>query len=124
MCLRDSSAAERARPGQGAGDGAGGGGAGGDAGGDGLELSLYMTYQPCHHSGGRVPKGMTGNLGYAAAAPQHPTTCSEHLKAFYLAELKPRGVALELVLVGLGGSVEESLLLGGAALAEKLQSKF
>ena len=62
----------------------------------GLKLLLYMTYQPCHHSGGRVPKAAIGSLSYAAAAPQHPATCSERLKKFYLEELKPRGVALEV----------------------------
>jgi len=75
-----------------------GGGSGGGDDGDGLRLVLYMTYQPCHHSGGRVPKDALQRLSYAASAPQHPTTCSEHLKAYYLTELKPRGIALELVL--------------------------
>ena len=65
---------------------------------DGLRLVLYMTYQPCHHSGGRVPREALNRPGYAGSAPQHPTTCSERMKQFYLRELKPRGVALELVL--------------------------
>jgi len=64
----------------------------------GLRLLLYMTYQPCHHSGGRVPKAALNNAGYAAAAPQHPATCSERLRDFYIKELRPYGVALELVL--------------------------
>jgi len=64
----------------------------------GLRLLLYMTYQPCHHSGGRVPKEALGRLSYAASAPQHPATCSERLRDFYIKELRPYGVALELVL--------------------------
>ena len=67
-----------------------------EEGSSGLVLVLYMTYQPCHHSGGRVPK-MAG-AGYAAHAPEHPATCSERLRDFYLRKLKPRGVSLELVL--------------------------
>ena len=73
-----------------------------------------MTYQPCHHSGGRVPKDAAQRNSYAAALPVHPTTCSERLRAFYVEKLRPRGVALELVLApaqrvellaGLGGLV-------------------
>ena len=66
----------------------------------GHRLVLYMTYQPCHHSGGRVPKEALSRLSYATSAPQHPTTCSEHLREYFLRELRPRGVALELVLAG------------------------
>eukprot|EP00900_Chrysochromulina_parva_P006000 jgi/Chrpa1/15400/Chrysochromulina_OHIO_Genome00005171-RA len=64
----------------------------------GLRLLLYMTYQPCHHSGGRVPKEALGRLSYASSAPVHPATCSESLRDFYIKELRPYGVALELVL--------------------------
>ena len=62
----------------------------------GLKLVLYMTYQPCHHSGGRVPKDAMGRLSYASM--QHPTSCSERLRDFFISTLKPNGVSLELVL--------------------------
>ena len=61
-----------------------------------LKLVLYMTYQPCHHSGGRVPKDAMGRLSYASM--QHPTSCSERLRDFFISTLKPNGVSLELVL--------------------------
>ena len=35
---------------------------------------------------------------YVTHAPEHPATCSERLRDFYLRKLKPRGVSLELVL--------------------------
>ena len=64
----------------------------------GGRLVLYLTYQPCHHSGGRVSKGAILHPSAAALAAWHPATCSEHLKKYFLTELKPRGVQLELVL--------------------------
>ena len=32
------------------------------------ELTLFMTYQPCHHSGGNVPRGDHARAMYA----EHP----------------------------------------------------
>ena len=83
--------------------GGGGGGKGGGGGGHsgGVELRLYMTYQPCHHSGGRVPKDIIARGGEGADVAElqaHQTSCSERLLAFYERSLRPKGVALSLVL--------------------------
>jgi hypothetical protein len=65
---------------------------------DHAELRMYMTYQPCHHSGGRVPKDERAREGYLSEMPVHETSCSERLLAYYAETLKPKGVALSLVL--------------------------
>ena len=56
--------------GGGSGRGGGGGGGGGGEGGggkgdDGPELQLFMSFQPCHHSGGAVPLGEMARQAYA-----------------------------------------------------------
>ena len=72
--------------------------------GGGAKLLLYMTYQPCHHSGGRVPndplaKGVytSDAMGAGGAGPQHATTCSERLREWFLNVLRPRGIELSLI---------------------------
>ena len=63
----------------GMGDGSAGGGSGGGGGvaptlrrgapppsSDVAELLLYMTFQPCHHSGGSVPVGELAREAYVA----------------------------------------------------------
>ena len=66
------------------------------SGGASLKLVLYMTYQPCHHSGGNVPKVARTNPvpSYGLAAPSNVL---ERIRAFFIEELRPRGVQLELV---------------------------
>ena len=49
-------------------------------------LLLYMTYQPCHHSGGHRRRGMG----------THGTSCTEALLAYARSALHPRGIALQL----------------------------
>ena len=62
-------------------------------------LLLYMTYQPCHHSGGRVPKAALAREGAAVGeVAVHPTTCSERLREFFLSRVAPNGVGLTLIL--------------------------
>jgi len=69
-----------------------GGGDGGDSGGDGggggrrHRLLLYLTYQPCHHSGGHSRR----LLG------EHSTSCTLLLCAFVREVLHPAGVDLDL----------------------------
>ena len=63
-----------------------------------LQIRLYMTYQPCHHSGGRVPRDALARAAYAEAMPAHSTTCSERLRDWYTSTLRPRDVGMELVL--------------------------
>ena len=55
------------------------------------ELSLYMSYQPCHHSGGRLPESSSRQLAVASARANqgHPTSCSEKLAAFAEQVLRP-----------------------------------
>ena len=67
------------------------------------ELRLYMTYQPCHHSGGRLPEDAAQQRKVAAqrANQGHPTSCSVRLREFCERELRPRGTALELVVADL-----------------------
>ena len=67
-----------------------------------MQLVLYMTYQPCHHSGGFVSKfnamhgfNSTSSLNQALT---HSASCSERLLDFYVSKLRPHGVGLELVL--------------------------
>ena len=66
-------------------------------------LQLYMTYQPCHHSGGRVPEDERKGKRVASrrANQGHPTSCSERLAAWCRAELAPRQVDLELIVADL-----------------------
>ena len=47
---------------------------------------LYMTYQPCHHSGGHRRRGMGA----------HGTSCTEAILEYVERSLRPRGVTLEL----------------------------
>ena len=47
-------------------------------------LLLYMTYQPCHHSGWRSPGGAHARGRRAGDVAVHPTTCSERLREFFL----------------------------------------
>ena len=63
-----------------------------------VQLLLYMTYQPCHHSGGRVPRDDRARAAYVEAMPEHSATCSERLRDWYLSVLQPKGVALSLIL--------------------------
>ena len=82
---------------------------GSDAGGDRARiLRLYMSYQPCHHSGGRLPEAKTPEdarkqLELAARRKDqgHPTSCSERLRAFYEAEMREHAISLELVVADL-----------------------
>ena len=76
--------------------GGGGGGTSGAGGGDGVQLLLYMTYQPCHHSGGMVSRD--ASLVSARATHVHQASCSERLLEYYSTKLRPRGVELTLVL--------------------------
>ncbi len=67
------------------------------------QLELYMTYQPCHHSGGQVPLNGLAREALAScigrnAADEHPTSCSERLRDFYMDELAPRRIGLTCVL--------------------------
>ena len=69
------------------------------------ELQLFMSFQPCHHSGGRVPNNKLARevytsdaMGVGGAGPTHKTSCSERLKEWYTNVLKPRGVELSLIL--------------------------
>ena len=63
-----------------------------------VRLLLYMTYQPCHHSGGRVPRNAMAKAVYVEQMPEHSITCSERLRDWYLAVLQPKGVQLSLIL--------------------------
>ncbi|KOO23735.1 splicing factor u2af 65 kda [Chrysochromulina tobinii] len=82
---------------------------GSDASGDRARiLRLYMSYQPCHHSGGRLPEAKTPEdarkqLELAARRKDqgHPTSCSERLRAFYEAEMREHAISLELVVADL-----------------------
>ena len=49
-------------------------------------LVLYLTYQPCHHSGGHSRRGMG----------EHGTSCTELLCEYVRDVLAPIGVALEV----------------------------
>lgn len=49
-------------------------------------LLLYLTYQPCHHSGGHNRRGMG----------EHGTSCTELLCAYVHDVLAPLGIRLEL----------------------------
>lgn len=62
-----------------------------------------MTYQPCHHSGGRLPSDRARQLAVAASRARmgHPTSCSERMLEFYRRELAPRNVMLTLVVADL-----------------------
>ena len=55
-------------------------------GSDGGRLVLYMTYQPCHHSGGHSRRSMG----------QHSTSCTELLIRHVRETLRSRAVHLEL----------------------------
>jgi hypothetical protein len=81
------------------------------------ELELYMSYQPCHHSGGSLPIGESEAAMAAVAARRannaHPTTCSERLAAWVEEELRPRGVRLTLVLADLYKVLWSLELMGG-----------
>lgn len=48
-------------------------------------LTLYITYQPCHHNGG-------GKL----FAGHHGTSCTRRLLDWHRAQLEPRGIALRV----------------------------
>ena len=63
-----------------------------------VRLLLYMTYQPCHHSGGRVPRNAMAKAVYVEQMPEHSITCSERLRDWHLAVLQPKGVQLSLIL--------------------------
>lgn len=67
------------------------------------ELLLYMSYQPCHHSGGRVSGDPARQQRVASrrADQGHPISCSERLRDFAARELAPRGVRLTCVLADL-----------------------
>ena len=72
----------------------------------GARLELLMTYQPCHHSGGRLrpvdaPPAAAAPPPSARAASKHPTSCSVRLLEWCEAELRPRGVALVLAMADL-----------------------
>ena len=72
----------------------------------GARLELLMTYQPCHHSGGRLrpvdaPPAAVAPPPGARAASKHPTSCSVRLLEWCEAELRPRGVALVLAMADL-----------------------
>ena len=43
--------------------------------GEVAELTLYLSYQPCHHSGGRFGGGEARQR--RRAHRQHPTSCTE-----------------------------------------------
>lgn len=64
---------------------------------------LYMSYQPCHHSGGRLPDDRHRQLQLASrrANQGHPTSCTERLLSFVEAEMRGRGIALDLVVADL-----------------------
>jgi len=51
-----------------------------------VRLTLYMTYQPCHHSGGHNRRGMG----------EHGTSCTELICKYLRDVLAPLGIALEL----------------------------
>ena len=79
--------------------------AAGDQGGGGnqedvAELVLYMTYQPCHHSGGMVTRNFLAREELAArtAIEGHPVSCTEKLCAWYRQTLRPLRVGLTCVL--------------------------
>ena len=57
---------------------------------DGAErrVSLYLTYQPCHFSGGHVK-----TIGKAVT-----TSCTNRLLKWAMTELAPHGVSMEVVL--------------------------
>ena len=72
----------------------------------GARLELLMTYQPCHHSGGRLrpvdaPPAAVAPPPGARAASKHPTSCSVRLLEWCESELRPRGVALVLAMADL-----------------------
>ena len=72
----------------------------------GARVELLMTYQPCHHSGGRLrpvdaPPAAAAPPPGARAASKHPTSCSVRLLEWCEAELRPRGVALVLAMADL-----------------------
>ena len=72
-------------------------------GGRARELQLYMSYQPCHHSGGRLPEDAARKRKVAAqrANQGHPTSCSVRLRDFCMRELRSHGTELVLVVADL-----------------------
>eukprot|EP00967_Tisochrysis_lutea_P057722 scaffold73238_cov31-Tisochrysis_lutea.AAC.4 len=62
-----------------------------------------MSYQPCHHSGGRLPddEQRKKEVATARANMAHPISCSERLLEFYTNELAPRNMGLEIVVADL-----------------------
>ena len=51
-----------------------------------VRLTVYLTYQPCHHSGGHSRRGMG----------EHGTSCTELLCSYLRDVLAPLGITLEL----------------------------
>lgn len=84
---------------------------------------IYMSYQPCHHSGGRVSEDPDAQLAIASRRGNqaHPTSCSERLKAFFDAELRGRQISLELVVADLYKVMwtEELMVEAGDGLAKR-----
>ena len=84
---------------------------------------MYMSYQPCHHSGGRVSEDPDAQLAVAfkRANQAHPTSCSERLKAFYEAEMRDHHISLELVVADLYKVMwtEELMIEAGDGVAKR-----
>ena len=70
----------------------------GDGSGKPVQLLLYMTYQPCHHSGGALPRDELARAAYMDEMAEHATSCSERLRDWYLSVLVPQKVELQLIL--------------------------
>ncbi len=54
-------------------------------------LTMYMKFQPCHHSSGNA---RVHPEGYLFKNKCDTRSCTELVKEFFLKELKPRGIAL------------------------------
>ncbi|KAG8461017.1 hypothetical protein KFE25_003586 [Diacronema lutheri] len=60
----------------------------------GGRLTIFLTYQPCHHSSGH-DRAVTPPAD-GAARHAHSTSCTTALLAFRARELEPRAIALDL----------------------------
>jgi hypothetical protein len=63
-----------------------------------LVLTLFLTYQPCHHSSGHDARAAADGR---TDEQQHETSCTRALLAWRARALEPRGVRLEVVVPNL-----------------------
>jgi hypothetical protein len=63
-----------------------------------MKMTLFMKFQPCHHSAGNAKKYPEGYLFNKKADDR---SCTDLVINFFNTVLKPRGLQLEIVLAGL-----------------------